>query len=65
VWRVTLRENDGHGQKKLSLKSLEVFPSKIHLFRASVLDKKDADHEWVVEKVRTLSMSLETNMEKG
>jgi poly-gamma-glutamate capsule biosynthesis protein CapA/YwtB (metallophosphatase superfamily) len=65
VWRVTLRENDGHGQKKLSLKSLEVFPSKIHLFRASVLDKMDADHEWVVEKVRTLSMSLETKIEKG
>lgn len=67
VWRVTLRENEDarEGERRLSLKTLEVFPSKIHLFRACVLDKKEAEHEWVVEKVRGLSMNLQTRMEEG
>jgi poly-gamma-glutamate capsule biosynthesis protein CapA/YwtB (metallophosphatase superfamily) len=62
VWRVTVAE--GSYQKKLSLKRLEIFPTKIELFQARLLDAQDADHQWVANKLRALSKELGTEMDK-
>ena len=63
VWRVIVREVEDSGRdgkKGLVLDRLEVFPTRIKEFRACMLDVDDKDHEWVEEKVKSLSRELGT-----
>ncbi|KAK3723449.1 hypothetical protein LTR37_001701 [Vermiconidia calcicola] len=61
VWRVTVREAPGDaGEGGLELKRLEIFLTKIDRFMARKLDRKEADFDWVREKIRDLSAELGT-----
>ena len=72
VWRVKLREeecnSDGTGRgPQLKLDRLEIFPTRIKHFQAQRLDPSDADHQWVCEKIATLSTEygVEANSDLG
>jgi poly-gamma-glutamate capsule biosynthesis protein CapA/YwtB (metallophosphatase superfamily) len=59
VWRVYVEEMDSaeeEGKKKgLKLKRLEVWPTRIKDFQVNLLEIKDPDHEWVRNKITSLS----------
>ena len=59
IWRLNVEEVDGgeEGGKKrgLKLRRLDVYPTKIKDFQAHLLEPQDPDHEWVREKVVSLS----------
>ena len=59
IWRVYVEEVDGaeEAEKKggLKLRRLEVWPTKVKDFQTNLLEMKDPDHEWVREKVISLS----------
>ncbi|RMJ25132.1 Polyglutamate biosynthesis protein [Aspergillus sp. HF37] len=59
VWRVVVSENDGGG---LGLERLDIFPSRIDRFQASLLDADDEDHGWVRRTVGRLSRELGTSV---
>ncbi|KAK8217592.1 hypothetical protein M8818_001351 [Zalaria obscura] len=65
VWRVTVEEIGAGGKGNgLYLRKLEVFPTRIRHFQAEVLEPGDADHEFVREQVRSLSMELGSRPER-
>lgn len=67
TWRVTVREgksNIDDGRERLSLHTLEVFPTRIKHFQANLLDVRDADHAWVRDKVTQLSGALGTPVQE-
>ncbi|CRG84340.1 hypothetical protein PISL3812_01637 [Talaromyces islandicus] len=68
VYRVVVRE-EGRSEnetgpaaassKKLTPFRLEIFPTRIKLFQAHLLnDTRDKDHKWVCERIRTLTKEL-------
>jgi hypothetical protein len=44
-------------KKPLKLRRLEVYPTRIKDFQVNVLETKDPDHEWVKDKIVSLSRS--------
>lgn len=56
---------DGQDDKPnpLEVRRLEVRPNRIKHFQANLLEKTDPDHEWVVEKFKTLCEELGTKIE--
>lgn len=59
VWRVLVKETDGGG-RSLVLDRLEIFPTRIERFRASLLDRRDEDHVWLRRRIEVLSGELGT-----
>ena len=72
AWRVRVGEREGAGsgeaidagEGKLEVKKLEMFPNRIKLFQAGLLEKDDDDHEWVERKFRELCGNFSTRVEK-
>ncbi|KAF2116884.1 putative polyglutamate biosynthesis protein [Lophiotrema nucula] len=64
VWRVGLEVNQGDVGKRLKVKRLEVFPSRIKHFQANLLPRDDEDHQWVADKLRVLSKSFGTEAQE-
>ena len=66
VWRVTVKENGGNNNdsiyNELTLKTLEIFPTRIKLFQAHRLDPSDADHQWVKSKLQDLCHDFGTSL---
>lgn len=64
VWKVIARESEDseEGEKGLVLDRLEIFPTRIELFRAFRLDVGDKDHAWVRRKIAELSGELGTEV---
>jgi poly-gamma-glutamate capsule biosynthesis protein CapA/YwtB (metallophosphatase superfamily) len=69
VWRVVVSENyrgdqagQGGGGGGLRLDRLDIFPSRIDRFQASLLDADDEDHGWVRKTVGRLSRELGTSV---
>lgn len=64
VWRVIVKEREdgggGGGDRSLVLDRLEIFPTRIERFRASLLDRKDEDHVWLRRRIEVLSGELGT-----
>ena len=58
IWRVTVADPSMQAEKKLVVKNLEIFPTRIKNFQTHLLETKDPDHEWVLSKVATLSHDL-------
>lgn len=58
VWRVVVSERDSG----LGLERLEIFPSRIDRFRATLLDVDDEDHGWVRRTLTQLSGKLGTSV---
>lgn len=63
VWRVNVREEEEaeqSGGKGLRLRpsSLEIFPTRIQHFQAHLLDRSDPDHDWVRERITSLTRDL-------
>ena len=64
IWRVTVEESSGAGDKgSLSLKKLEMFPTKIDRFMARRLGNSEVDFDWVCGKIKKLSADLGTAVE--
>ncbi|CEJ58465.1 hypothetical protein PMG11_07119 [Penicillium brasilianum] len=58
VWRVVVKEQArGRG---IELDRLEIFPTRVEKFRATLLDHGDRDHGWVRERIGELSLDLGT-----
>jgi poly-gamma-glutamate capsule biosynthesis protein CapA/YwtB (metallophosphatase superfamily) len=59
VWRVYVEEMDRaeaeEKKKGLTLRKLEVWPTRIKDFQVNLLETKDPDHEWVRNKITSLS----------
>ncbi|KAJ5091895.1 hypothetical protein NUU61_006765 [Penicillium alfredii] len=76
VWRVVVKERDEgvqsspsrdgieRGSRGLLLDRLEIFPTRIDRFRATLLDVDDEDHVWVRKKIAALSRELGTGARK-
>lgn len=68
AWRVTVGER-GHfaysDRQRLEVKKLEVFPNRIQLFQAHLLEAGDVDHKWVEAKFRELCERFGTKVEPG
>lgn len=69
VWRVRVKEqtdDDGNRAERrgLVLDKLEIFPTRIDRFRATLLDTDDEDHIWVRKKIAALSRDLGTSVRK-
>ena len=63
LWRLTVNEiDDLESKKKLKLRRLEMFPTRIKDFQTNLLDIKDPDHEWVRKKI--MSLSRDTGMKE-
>ncbi|KAL1987065.1 hypothetical protein VTN96DRAFT_4939 [Rasamsonia emersonii] len=65
VWRVNVREeeeeetNEQSGKRlRLRPSTLEIFPTRIQHFQAHLLDRSDPDHDWVRERITTLTRDL-------
>ncbi|KAL1967972.1 hypothetical protein VTN77DRAFT_2389 [Rasamsonia byssochlamydoides] len=57
---------EGERRKRLRLRpsTLEIFPTRIQHFQAHLLDRSDPDHDWVCERITTLTEELmEANTE--
>ncbi|KAJ5458304.1 hypothetical protein N7475_009692 [Penicillium sp. IBT 31633x] len=61
VWRVVVREKGG-GDDGIEVERLEIFPTRVQRFRATLLDSVDADHVWVRRRIRSLSADLGTTV---
>ena len=59
VWRVSIEEVDHAGdvnaRTPLKLRRLDVYPTRIKDFQVNLLETKDPDHEWVKDKIISLS----------
>lgn len=59
IWRVTVEEPDSDEEaekkKMLKLRRLDVYPTRIKDFQVNLLETSDPDHEWVREKIVSLS----------
>lgn len=59
VWRVSIEEVDQAGdvseRTPLKLRRLDVYPTRIKDFQVNLLETKDPDHEWVKDKIISLS----------
>jgi poly-gamma-glutamate capsule biosynthesis protein CapA/YwtB (metallophosphatase superfamily) len=59
IWQVLVEEIDRadyvHEKNALKLKRLEVYPTRIQDFQVNVLESNDPDHEWVTDKIVSLS----------
>lgn len=59
VWRVYVEEDDGAkevGKKREpKLRRLEVWPTRIKDFQVNLLETQDPDHQWVRQKIVSLS----------
>ena len=60
VWQITVVEQGSN--RRLRPIKLEIFPSRIKHFQASLLDSRDPDHGWVREKLTALSGELGTSV---
>lgn len=52
--------SSGDSRGKLKPFKLEIFPTRIDMFQAMLLDRDDPDHAWVREKLGALSLALGT-----
>ena len=57
IWRVIV---EGDEQQRLRLKALEIFPTRIHRFQAEMLAPIDPDHDWVCQRIISLSQDMGT-----
>jgi hypothetical protein len=68
VWRVRVRETEKETERGLGLglklERLEIFPTRIERFRATLLDPDDGDHVWVRKKIAGLSGEFGTVVNK-
>lgn len=64
VWRVGLERVEEGGRTKLKIRNLEVFPSCIKRFQASLLGRNDSDHRWLHKKLEELSKGFGTEVER-
>ena len=61
AWRVSVQEREGEGQDGeggLEVVKLEVFPNRIKLFQAGLLNREDEDHRWVQKKFKELCTGI-------
>ncbi|KAF2655523.1 polyglutamate biosynthesis protein [Lophiostoma macrostomum CBS 122681] len=61
LWRVGVEVAE-EGQKRLSVKRLELFPNRIKRFQAHQLREDDPDHRWVCKTFKELCKKLGTNI---
>ncbi|KAJ5832744.1 hypothetical protein N7474_001055 [Penicillium riverlandense] len=68
LWRVRVRETEKETERGqglgLKLERLEIFPTRIERFRATLLDPGDEDHVWVRNKIAGLSEEFGTFINK-
>lgn len=64
IWRVEVQKSEGAEGRRLRVRRLEVFPSRIKRFQANLLDKADTDHEWVKRRFGMLCEGFGTEVHK-
>jgi poly-gamma-glutamate capsule biosynthesis protein CapA/YwtB (metallophosphatase superfamily) len=64
IWQVTVAEQDRGSQNALALKRLDIFPTRIKRFQVNLLDRDDADHKWVREKLAMLCNEFDTEIKQ-
>jgi poly-gamma-glutamate capsule biosynthesis protein CapA/YwtB (metallophosphatase superfamily) len=64
VWRVVLgaKEGDGEGWKGVSVKRLEVYPTRCRRFVTGFLEESERDYEWIRGKIKSLSAEFGTEV---
>lgn len=60
IWNVTVAETE---HRKLAPQRVEVFPNRIKHFQAGVIPRGDSDHDFVVDRLRSLSAEFGTVVE--
>ena len=63
IWQVTVEETlDDAGKEQLRLSKLRIYPTKIERFAVRLLENREADFQWVNDKVAKLSAELGTTV---
>jgi poly-gamma-glutamate capsule biosynthesis protein CapA/YwtB (metallophosphatase superfamily) len=63
MWSVIVEERPSDRESSLKLKRLDIYPTAIRSFQALILEPGVRDHDWVTNKIRTLSSRFGTRMQ--